>query len=60
MSVASIYRYHPHDIHWRETKIILSFVHGTKTHGIHYVTQSSLELVGFSDSDWEDDNTDRK
>ena len=36
------------------------FVHGTKTHMIHYVAQSSLELVGFTDSNWEGDNTDRK
>ena len=50
----------PHDIHWRETKRILNFVQGTKTHGIHYVAQSSLELIGFTDFDWEGDNTDRK
>ena len=50
----------PHDIHWRAAKIILNFLQGTKTHGIHYVAQSSLELVGFTDSDWEGDNTDRK
>ena len=31
-----------------------------KTHGIHYVAQSSLELVGFTDFDWAGDNTDRK
>ena len=30
----------PHDIHWMATKIILNFVQGTKTHGIHYVAQS--------------------
>ena len=50
----------PHDIHWRVAKIILNFVQGTKTHGIHYVAQSSLELVGFTESDCVGDNTDRK
>ena len=60
VSVASIYMDKPHDIHWRETKRILNFVQGTKTHGIHYVAQSSLELVGFIDSDWASDNTDMK
>ena len=39
------------------SKIFLSFVQGTKTHGIHYVAQSSLELVHFTNSDWESDNT---
>ena len=33
---------------------------GTRTHGIHYVAKSDLELVGFTDSDWACDNTDRK
>ena len=50
----------PHDIHRRAAKRILNFVQGTKTHAIHYVAQSSLELVGFIDSDWAGDNTDRK
>ena len=50
----------PHEISWREAKRILNFVQGTKTHGIHYVAQSSLELVGFTDSNWEGDNTNRK
>ena len=47
----------PHDIHWRVGKRILNFVQGTRTHGIHYVAQYSLELVGFTKSDWEGDNT---
>ena len=41
VSMASIYMDQPHDIHWREAKRILNFVQGTKTHGIHYVAQSS-------------------
>ena len=60
MSVASRNMDQPHDIHWREAKRILNFVQGTKNHGIQYVAQSSLELVGFMNSDWEGDNTDRK
>ena len=50
----------PHEIHWREEKIILNCVQGARTHGIHYVAQSSLELVGFTDFDWEGDKSDRK
>ena len=52
--------YQPHDIHWMVAKRILNIVQGRKTHGIHYVAQSILELVGFTNSDWEGDNTDRK
>ena len=51
---------HPHDIHLMETKRILNFVQGTRTHGFHYVAQSSLELVDFIDSNWACDNIDRK
>ena len=47
----------PHDIHWI-AKRILHFVQGTKTHGIHYVAKYDLELVGFTDSNWEGDNSD--
>ena len=50
----------PHDIHLRETKRILHFVQGTKTQGIHYVAKYDLELVGFTNFDWEGDKIDRK
>ena len=36
LSVASKCMDQPHDIHWRVAKIILNFLQGTKTHGIHY------------------------
>ena len=50
----------PRDIHFRAVMRILNFVQGTRTHGIHYVAQSSLELVGFIDFDWVGDSIDRK
>ena len=53
VSVESINMVETHDIHFH-------FVQGTKTHGIHYVTKYDLELFGFTDSDWEGDNTDIK
>ena len=34
VSVASIYMDQTHEIHWRASKRILNFVHGTRTHGI--------------------------
>ena len=60
MSVPSRHMGQPLEIHWRATKRILNFVQGTRTHGIHYVAKYDLELVGFTDSDWEGDNIDRK
>ena len=60
MSVVSRHMEQPHDIHWRETKRILHFVQGTKRHGIHYVAKSYIDLVDFTDSDWDGDRTNRK
>ena len=50
----------PHEIHFRAVTRILNFVQGTRTHGIHYFAQFSLELVGFIDFDWVGDSIDRK
>ena len=50
----------PHEIHWRENKRILNFVQGTRTHGIFYKAKSNLDLIRFTDNDWEGDNIDRK
>ena len=50
---------HPHEIHWKEAKIILNCVQGTRTHGIFYASKSDLDLVGFTNSDWEDNNIDK-
>ena len=49
-----------HEIHWRESKRILNFVQGTRTHGIFYKAKSDLDLIRFADNDWEGDKTDRK
>ena len=51
---------HPHENHWREAKRILNFVQGTRTHGIFYKEKYYLDLIGFTDSDWVGENTDRK
>jgi hypothetical protein len=50
----------PHELHWKDAKHILRYVQGTITFGIHYATDSTLDLIGFTDSDWVGDNTDRK
>ena len=35
------------------------FVQGTRTHGIFYKAKSDIDLIGFTNSDWEGDNTDQ-
>jgi hypothetical protein len=49
-----------HELHWKVAKLILRYVWGTITFGIHYVADSTLDLIGFTDSDWVGDSTDRK
>ena len=49
-----------HDIHWEAAKRILQYIQGTRTYDIHYTTDSELELVGYTDSDWAGDSIDRK
>ena len=43
----------------KQQKRILKFVQGTRTHGIFYKAKSDIDLIGFTDSDWESDRTDR-
>ena len=47
----------PHDLRWRAEKIILQYVQGTNNFGVHYTASSSIQLDGFSDSDWDGDPT---
>ena len=59
VSVASRYMDQPHEIHWKAAKRILNFVQGTRTHGIFYKEKYDLDLIGFTDSDWVGDSTNR-
>jgi hypothetical protein len=49
-----------HELHWKDAKHILRYVQDTITFGIHYVADSTLYLIEFTDSDWAGDSTDRK
>ena len=60
MNVVSRYMQKPHDLHWKAAKTILQYIQGTRTYGIHYAADSELELVGYTDSDWEGDSIDLK
>jgi hypothetical protein len=50
----------PHELHWKAAKRILRYIQGTITFGIHYATDSTLNLIGFTDSDWAGDSIDHK
>jgi hypothetical protein len=39
------------ELHWKVAKCILRYVQGTITFTIHYAEDSTLNLVGFTDSD---------
>jgi hypothetical protein len=50
----------PHELHWKDAKRILQYVHGTITFEIYYAIDSTLDLIGFTNSDWARNNIDRK
>jgi hypothetical protein len=37
-----------HELHWKDAKSILQCIQGTITFGIHYVAESTLDLIGFT------------
>jgi hypothetical protein len=40
-----------HELHWKVAKCILRYIQGTITFGIHYAAESTLDLIGFTDSE---------
>ena len=49
----------PRSIHYAAVLRIHRYVKGTRYHGLHYFSQSSLELHAYSDADWTGDPIDR-
>eukprot|EP00253_Pinus_taeda_P019475 PITA_19475 len=52
VGAVSRYMQEPHELHWNAAKLILRYVQGTITFGIHYVAGNALNLLRFTDSDW--------
>ncbi|XP_059067900.1 secreted RxLR effector protein 161-like [Cryptomeria japonica] len=50
----------PHESHWKVAKLILHYIQGTHSYGIHYASDVDIDLVGYTDSDWVSDSLDRK
>ena len=60
MSDDAWYMQEPHELHYKEAKRILHYVHGTRDYGSHYAAGTQLDLIGFTYLDWEEDGNDRK
>eukprot|EP00253_Pinus_taeda_P004013 PITA_04013 len=60
VGVFSRYMQKPHELHWKDAKRILRYVKGTSSFGIFYVADCPLSLIGYTDSNWVGDGTDRK
>ncbi|GFS40568.1 hypothetical protein Acr_00g0069360 [Actinidia rufa] len=50
----------PRSTHYAAVLRILRYVKGTLFHGLHFSSQSSLQLYAYSDTDWAGDPTDRR
>ena len=59
MDMVSKFMDSPHSIHYAAVLRIHRYVKGTLYHGLHYFSQSSLELHAYSDADWTGDPIDR-
>jgi hypothetical protein len=60
VGAVSRYMQEPHDFHWKASKHILRYVQGTMSYGISYAAGCALYIIGFTDSNWVGDSTDRK
>ena len=60
VSDAARYMQEPHELHWKETTRILHYLHGTREFGIDYSASAKLDIFGFTDSEWDGDNTYKK
>ncbi|XP_059065888.1 secreted RxLR effector protein 161-like [Cryptomeria japonica] len=60
VGLVSRFMQEPHELHWKATKRILHYVHGTHSYGIHYTSCMDIELVGYTDSDWVGDSQDHE
>jgi hypothetical protein len=52
VGLVSRYMQTPHESHWKVAKRILLYVHGIVQFRIHYSSEGTPLLVGFTDSDW--------
>ena len=49
----------PHESYLLEAKIFLHYIHGTIHYGVFYLSKANVSLLGYTDSDWAGDCSDR-
>jgi hypothetical protein len=60
IGIVSRFMQEPHELHWKVAKHILRYIQRNTTFGIHYALESTLYLIGFTNSYLASDNTDHK
>jgi hypothetical protein len=53
VNLVSWYMHQPQEAHFKAVKTIIRYIKGTTSLGLHYKKDSSLELTGYNDTDWE-------
>ena len=52
VSIVSRFMSNPKEIHWKEVKRILRYLHGTIGYDLIYRSTKYFRLIGYTDSDW--------
>jgi hypothetical protein len=60
VSMVSRFMSNPKEIHWKTTKRILRYIHGTIGYGLIYRSTDDFRLIGYTYSDWASCMYDRK
>lgn len=60
VNILSLFMAKPHNCHCKTTKRVIRYLKGNVDFGIEYSNHLNIELIGYSDSDWERDPNDKK
>ena len=60
VSMVSRFISNPKEVHWKEAKRILRYLHGTIGYGLIHRSTEDFRLIGYTDSDWEGCMDDKK
>ena len=55
VGILSRFMHQPCEGHWTATKRVLKYLKGTQSYGIKYSKVSDFHLIGYSDSDFDED-----
>ena len=60
VGLVSRYMESPRQVHLQAVKRIMCYIKGTATFGVFYSSSKKIEIVIYSDSDWDGDSNERK